>query len=325
MKSLILVVLLLISGPIFSKERELTDVEKDRIHKILDSLITTTHISLDKPKLKIKLHTINNPAYFFESNFGAARALLGMKKYKIGVNPLVFDKEIPEKALVGVLAHELIHTEDYASGNTFNTLIPIGLAVLKKKTKIQYERKSDLKVILKGLENELLAYKKWQYPLLSPNDLITKKKEYLTPEEIKLIVEIRDTFPETLKEWLEYRIPTDIDGVNLALISKKKLFANHLFNMKLTSEFSRKKRGKKFLLEIKSKKLKFSSCTLKGIPFTKKGYNFDESREFKIKELNSNNTVRLWMSFKGKVKGVDFLLKNCIDSETVYIKGYPTP
>ncbi|TNF28523.1 MAG: hypothetical protein EP319_08800 [Deltaproteobacteria bacterium] len=323
MRSIFVSLILIFSFKLTAGERKLTAAEEKKVHAILAELIDSTHSSLRKPRLKIKLHTIDNPAYFFESNFGVGRALLGMKRYKIGVNPLVFDKNIPDDALKGVLAHELIHTEDYASGNTFNTLIPIGIAVLKSKTKIQYERKTDLKVILKGLEKELIAYKNWQYPLLNPNDLRTKKKEYLTPEEIRLIVELRDTHPEVLKEWLNYKIPLDIDGVELALISKKRLFANHLFDMKLTKEFSQKKRGQKFILELKSLKQKFIGCTLKAIPYSKKGHNFDEARIFKLNEIDTKKSVRAWMSFKGKMKGVDFILKSCEGQNSLFIKGFP--
>lgn len=326
MKTLVLILALLTSFTLLSKEkeRELTESEKTKIQGMLNRLIESTHTSLQKPNLSIKLFTINDPAYFFVSNFGAARALLGKRKYKIGVNPLVFDKNIPDEALYGVLAHELIHTEDYASGNTFNTLIPIGFQVLKKKTRIQYERKSDLKVILKGLEKELIAYKNWQYPLLSPKDLITKKKEYLTPDEVKLVAEIRDTYPEIIKEWQDYRIPLNIDGVELALISKKKLFANHLFNMEIKGKFDRKKRGKKFFVSLKTKKLKLNGCTIKAIPYNKKGYNFNEERFFKIKELSPEKTIRFNMSFRGKMKGVDMILKDCQNSEKLFIKGFPT-
>lgn len=324
MKTTILCLFLLLSSALFSKERDLTEDEKAKIHGMLEKLIETTHTSLQKPNLKIILHTINNPAYFFESNFGAARALLGKRKYKIGVNPLVFDKNIPDDALYGVLAHELIHTEDYASGNTFNTLIPIGWAVLKKKTKIQYERKTDLKVIMKGLDRELIAYKSWQYPLLDPKDLITKKKEYLSPEEVKLVAEIRDTHPEILEEWLKYKIPLNKDGIELSLINKKKLFANHLFSIDLKGKFNRKRRGKKFFLSLKTKKIKLLGCTLKGIPFNKKGYNFDEQRVFKVKELSPDKVTRLNFSFRGKMNGVDLILKDCANSEELFIKGYPT-
>jgi len=326
MKIYILILALLTSFSLYSKEkeRELSEAEKAKIHGMLKRLIETTHTSLQKPDLTIKLFTINDPAYFFVSNFGAARALLGKRQYKIGVNPIVFDKNIPDEALNGVLAHELIHTEDYASGNTFNTLIPIGFRILKKKTRIQYERKSDLKVIMKGLEKELIAYKNWQYPLLSPKDLVTKKKEYLTPEEVKLTAEIRDTYPEVIKEWQKYRIPLNIDGVELSLISKKKLFANHLFSMEIKGKFDRKKRGKKFYVSLKTKKLKLNGCTLKAIPYNRKGYNFNEERVFKIQELSPDKTIRFKMSFRGKMKGVDMILKDCQNSEKLFIKGFPT-
>ncbi|MCO4792475.1 MAG: hypothetical protein KC493_02090 [Bacteriovoracaceae bacterium] len=322
MKLLVLCLFLLSSPLSFSKERELSKSEKIKIHEIIHELIQSTHTSLDVPKLKIKLHTINNPAYFFESNFGAARAILGKKNYRIGVNPLVFDKSIPDDALKGVLAHELIHTEDYASGNTFNTLIPIGFAVLRKKSKIQYERKSDLKVILKGLHQELLAYKKWQYPLLSASDLKTKKLEYLSPKEIELILLIKKSHPEVLNDWFNYKIPTNIDGVLLSKSKADNQFDNDKFKLLFEKKKYRNKRNKRFVLKLKAKSEPMSECTLKAIPYRKKGYDFTQEKIFFIKELSNKAYSKINLKFSKRMKSVDFILSGCKNNTDVFfLKG----
>ena len=86
------------------------------------------------------------------------------------------------------MAHELTHSEHYYRGTTLRTILPIGIKVLRKKSRAKYERKTDKEVVLKGFGEELKAYRVWQYRLLSPEDLETKKKEYLTPEEIDEIM-----------------------------------------------------------------------------------------------------------------------------------------
>ena len=131
-------------------------------------------------------------------------------------------------------------------------------------------------------------------------------------------------YPEVLEEWLNYKIPLNKDSVELSLINRKRLFANHLFSLNLKAKFNRIRRGKRFFLSLNTKRMKLKGCTLIGIPFYKKGYNFDEQRVFNVKELSPEKKLRLNFSFRGKVNGVDFILKDCENSVKLFIKGYPT-
>ena len=223
-KNLLFLTLFLLS--LSTSARKLTEAEKSLLHGMILDLRKTTHSTLDKKDLKIKLFEIDNPDYFFVSNFGASRALLGKSHYRIGVNPLVFDKGIPNDALLGVLAHELIHTEDYVKGSTLGTLIPIGIKVSFKNSRIQYERKTDLKVIMKGYAEELMAYKNWQYQFLSDEALKNKKKEYLSPEEIKFILNIIDANPHYADDWQKRTIPRNLEEFKIYHQYEKKNFTN---------------------------------------------------------------------------------------------------
>ncbi len=172
------------------------------------SLISSSHRSLDSEKLFINYSQIMNPTYFMQSNFKLSRLFLGKKKYNISVNPLIFEQDIPAAALKGVLAHELFHTEDYNSGSTVSAIIPTGLKYLLQRT--QFERKTDLRVIQKGLAQELKDYKLWQYQLLSAEALDKKKQEYLSPIEIDFILDITHENPEYLDDWLKFEIPESL-------------------------------------------------------------------------------------------------------------------
>jgi len=108
------------------------------------------------------------------------------------------------------LAHELVHSEDYYNGSTLRTIIPIAYKITRKKRRIQYERKTDLKTILYGYGKGLIEYKKFQYPLLTPEQLRIKKQEYLTPQEIRLILSIQDDYPELIQAWLKKKIPVNL-------------------------------------------------------------------------------------------------------------------
>lgn len=191
-----------------------------RVEAAIQDLLATTHKEIvddSSSNFKITLFEIKSDDYFFISNLSLKRALLGTSHYRIGYNPLVFKNNISDLALKGVLAHELMHTNDYVHGSTLGTILPIGLKVSFSKSRIQYERKTDLKVVMKGLGPELIAYREWQYPLLSDEALQTKKKEYLTPEEIVFVMEIQNEFPELLKKWLKKKMPRNLNEMKKAV------------------------------------------------------------------------------------------------------------
>lgn len=177
-----------------SEKRELTDGELVHLNNLKEELIKEGFLALNnelngrKRKYNVRFYSIDDPAYFMESNFSWKRVLFGTPDYKIGVNPLIFEKGIPEDALKGVLAHELTHSEHYYKGTTIKTIVPLGLKYLKRKSRIEYERRTDKEVVLKGFGEELKAYRLWQYKQLSPENLKKKKQEYLIPEEIDEIM-----------------------------------------------------------------------------------------------------------------------------------------
>lgn len=309
--------------------KELNLYYQEKVRPIVGELIETTHPKLNLTDIQFSYHEIKSPAYFFESNFGMGRVILGKNHYKIGVNPLVFEKEIPRDALKGVLAHELVHTEDYVSGSTLGTILPIGVKLLNKKSKRQYERKTDLKVILKGLYNELLAYKKWQYPLLSPKDLEKKKLEYLTPEEIELIVENKDRYPQMILRWLKLEVPTNIHDLNLELQYYGNEFRESFFDVVINRKRQRRSARrvhslKKYLsIEILSKDFHYSNCKLDVYPRGKHGYYFSSKKSYRVSKLTPKRGVKKTINFSKNVYSADFRLYDCDDMEGngIYFSG----
>ncbi|GAB4418485.1 MAG: hypothetical protein OHK0056_28040 [Bacteriovoracaceae bacterium] len=193
---------------------QVTFAQTAKIHDVIDELLHSTHqgiLEKTDDKFSYSLYEIDSDQYFFVSNLTWKRFVLGKSEYRIGHNPKIFNLGIPDDALKGVLAHELNHTEDYVFGSSLGTILPIGVKVSFKKSRAQYERKTDLKVVLKGLGKELLAYKEWQYQQLTHEMLERKKREYLTPEEIRLIMKIKDQRPELMKKWLRGKIPANLE------------------------------------------------------------------------------------------------------------------
>ncbi|MCP4911903.1 MAG: SprT family zinc-dependent metalloprotease [Oligoflexia bacterium] len=287
---------------------ELNSHQQEKVLNLVQNLVQTTHQNLNKENLKFSLYTIDNPQYFFVSNFGAARALLGKKNYRIGVNPLIFEKNIPDDALKGVVAHELVHTEDYESGSTIGTLIPIGLKVSFSNSRIQYERKTDLKVIQKGLAKELLAYKNWQYPQLSADYLEIKRKEYLTPEEIPYVKEINERYPELFDQWTKKFTPREMVEFKLsvALYEDGLTYGDDLRIIKKERRSRHGNSATRYTMHFSNDSEQ--DCDLKVYPFLNDKIKWKRKKEF-LASAKSNTEIS-WRQFP-RLRKVVIAPTNC--------------
>ncbi|MGB0452970.1 MAG: hypothetical protein ACPGJV_04575 [Bacteriovoracaceae bacterium] len=180
------------------------------VDPIVGKLIETEFSALKKKKIKIKYYLIESETVYLASNFGGSRVFLGTPVYHIGLNKKLLDETLSYNGLRAILVHELSHTLDYASGSTLGKILPIGVQVLTHKGRIQYERKTDLKTVLRGYGQGLIEFKLWQYPQLEQKQLRIKKAEYLTPKEVKWIIENSFDFDHPLiKKWFKKKIPSD--------------------------------------------------------------------------------------------------------------------
>ncbi len=198
-------------------KRVLTKKQQSLVRNIIEDIIQKTHTPLLKERVSIDIFSIDSDEFFMISNFKLGR-VLGKHKYKVGINPKIFALDIPRNALYGVLAHELEHTIDYAKRSFITGIIPIGIKVLFKKHRYRYERQTDLKTVLKGYGDGLIAYKRWQYRLLSKSDLEVKQKNYLTPGEIELIQRNLKTKRARIKKALSGSMPKNLDEWKVFLI-----------------------------------------------------------------------------------------------------------
>lgn len=253
---------------------------EERMYDTIEQMVHSSHTSLKSAKFSF--YKLTHPSYFFVSNFGLGRVLLGHDHYHIGFNPSVFENNIDQSALEGVLAHELIHSEDYISGSTLGTLLPIGLKVLGSSSRIQYERKTDLRTILKGYGEQLISYKEFQYPLLSQDDLRTKKEEYLTPEEVRFVMKLPAS---AVRRWIDNDAPLDIEDMQLS----EWINTNYPYGF---SKNNRLQKGKKYKLNIKTPTLKsgykISPVSCEGDILFSKSFTTDKE---KVTYLSTSNNV----------------------------------
>tara|TARA_R110000868_G_scaffold248282_22_gene504745 strand:+ start:15770 stop:16762 length:993 start_codon:yes stop_codon:yes gene_type:complete len=196
-------------------KRVLTLEQEGIVSNIVKRIIKRTHHQLRADKINIEFFPISSDDYFMISNFKASR-LIGKDHYRVGINPKIFALDIPMLALEAVLAHELEHTTDYVEKKFVTGIIPIGIRLLFKKHRYLYERRTDLKTLLKGYGLGMIRYKRWQYNLLSPNELRIKRENYLSPEEIDIITKhigdkrelieltLKAPMPKNLVEWQKY-------------------------------------------------------------------------------------------------------------------------
>ena len=108
-------------------------------------------------------------------------------KFIIIVNPSIY-RDINENHLVGGLAHEMIHLEDYKKMNFFEHIIFIFLYSCFKSYRAKVERLTDIETILNGYGTHLLKNRQYRIENSSKKDIERAKKIYLFPVEIKEIV-----------------------------------------------------------------------------------------------------------------------------------------
>lgn len=197
------------------EKRSFSVSDMERILGAIDTVVKNTHEPIAQKKVNVTTYPIDSDEFFMVSNFKISR-VIGKHNYRVGVNPKIFDLDISQEALVAVMAHELEHTLDYIKGSFIGRIVPIGISLLTKKYRYRYERQTDLKTVLKGYGEGLIAYRNWQYLFLDKKALKVKKENYLTPAEIALIMShlpqqekrilkvLRGRAPKNLGEWRDY-------------------------------------------------------------------------------------------------------------------------
>tara|TARA_R110000868_G_scaffold127493_6_gene335211 strand:- start:10282 stop:11268 length:987 start_codon:yes stop_codon:yes gene_type:complete len=191
-------------------KRKLTLEQEKLVSSVVKQIIKRTHHQLQSDKIKIEFFSIDSDDYFMISNFKVSR-VIGKHHYRVGVNPKIFALDIPSLALEAVLAHELEHTSDYVQKKFVTGIIPIGIRLLFKKHRYLYERRTDLKTLLKGYGPGMVRYKRWQYHLLGPDELKIKRENYLSPAEVDLITKHLGDKRELIERTLKAPMPRDLE------------------------------------------------------------------------------------------------------------------
>jgi hypothetical protein len=150
-----------------------------------------------KFKKHIKKSTMQAQPEFlsvFKSKKNRSYKILISEKIKIA-DTIYYTKDIPSEIMIGWLGHELGHVIDFEQRSGLN-LIGFGISYLTSKKYIRgAERRADSYAVTHGMEMYILATKEF---ILKKAGLTQKyvdriKNFYLSPEEIMILVEERDT------------------------------------------------------------------------------------------------------------------------------------
>ncbi len=169
-----------------------------KTQKIITEVIEKSYPELKTQKIEVK--TFKSDSDYFRSRFSFAKYLTFQKmRYIIFVNPKVFAGQAPQNGIRSIIAHELAHVLYYVERNRFELL---GLASLSSKSLTQkFERKADLEAIARGYGKGLIEYRKWLYQNIPAKSLAEKERNYFTPQEIDLMLEILQQNPQTIEKW----------------------------------------------------------------------------------------------------------------------------
>ncbi len=169
-----------------------------KTQKIINEVVAKSYPELKNKNIEVQ--TFKSESDYFQSRFSFGKMLTFQKmRYIIFVNPKVFEKNAPESGIRSIIAHELAHVLYYSKRNRFEL---IGLARLSSKDFTQkFERGADLEAIARGYGEGLKDYRNWLYQNIPAKNLEEKKRNYFSPEEIDLMLEILQKKPETIEKW----------------------------------------------------------------------------------------------------------------------------
>lgn len=142
----------------------------------------------------IDIDVMSSADVFFESNFDLPAALAGERRYRIAVNPQLFERGAPRDALAGVLAHELAHTYDYHRRDAAGLLALLPVLVSDDDSAV-FERWTDLQAVARGFGPSLLRYRQWLQRVLTKEQWQRKRVLYYDPRELAWLIDVRERCP----------------------------------------------------------------------------------------------------------------------------------
>lgn len=204
---------LMISYPANSQNKSEREIAIKKAQQYINEIAQESFPEINLKRVKLK--TFQSNKVFFKARFSFTKYLTFQKmQHLVYVNPKVFTANAPETGVRSILAHELSHVLYYLERNRFELL---GLTRLASSGfSRSFERRADLEAIKRGYGKGLIEYRKWLYRIVPAKQLKSKKRNYFSPDEIALILEISKNKPEMFKVWRK-KVPKNIDEIKKSI------------------------------------------------------------------------------------------------------------
>ncbi|MEO7659037.1 MAG: hypothetical protein ABIV48_05430 [Pyrinomonadaceae bacterium] len=181
----------------------------DKAWRLLDNVRLRSFPEISESDLNIK--PFNSNSTFFKARFSFGRYFTFRNlKTTLYINPAVFDRGASDESVEAILAHELAHVLYYFDRNRLSLLGLIRLTC--DDFEASFERKADLTAIARGYGPGLIEYRQWLYKNIPDNTLKKKMRNYFSPNEIVLLMDVLKTDPALFASFSK-KIPRDIDQI----------------------------------------------------------------------------------------------------------------
>jgi hypothetical protein len=134
-------------------------------------------------KADIRVRSFTSDSDYFQARFSIVRFFFAKRmRYFIQVNSRPAILTAPDTGIQAIVAHELAHIKDYASGNRLHLFLLLRLR--NKNFSERFEKRADADAIRRGYAEGLKQYRFWLYEHVPAKALAEKRKDYLSPDEI---------------------------------------------------------------------------------------------------------------------------------------------
>ncbi len=137
--------------------------------------------------VNIELRESHSEEYLFETDI--VRSSLWMsgrpRIYLLYLSSRFDASTLSAQALEAILAHELQHVLDYERWSLVRLAFFYARYSWNADYRHNYERETDRRVLARGYADGLIEYREWLYAGLSPEQVVRKRRDYLSPEEIR--------------------------------------------------------------------------------------------------------------------------------------------
>lgn len=208
-----IVVFILVSSSlslsVYSQAADRNKTVVERSHQVLIDIAERSFPEIKREKLRVKL--FKSESSYFKARFSLCRyATLRKMRHNVYVNPAAFQRMLPDIAFEAVLAHELAHIAYYTRKNRLQLFGLVRL--VRGSSTAGFERKADLDAISRGFGKGLIVYRRWLYEQITPEEEISKRKIYFSPDEIGLIIRVLNEKPALIQRWRK-RVPLGIEQI----------------------------------------------------------------------------------------------------------------